>query len=268
MTTAAILARGLGSRMRRTDQAIALDAAQTASADAGLKGMIPIDRPFLDYVITALADAGITTVVLVIGPDQAAIRTYYTHTAPPTRVQVRFAVQDEPRGTADAVVAAAAVIGDTPFLVLNADNHYPADAVRALAAEATAGVVAFDRDALLADGLIEPERIRQFAVLDIEADGALHAIVEKPGDSLDPSSEAARWVSMNLWAITPALVHACRLVSRSARGEFELPEAVAFAITQGERIRVVRAYGTVLDLSARGDVPKVASRLRGTRVDP
>jgi len=267
ITTAAILARGLGSRMRRTDQDVALDAAQAASADAGLKGMIPIDRPFLDYVITALADAGITTVVLVIGPNHEAMRTYYTHTAPPMRVRVQFAVQDEPLGTADAVVAASAVIGDAPFLVLNADNHYPVDAVRSLAADASAGVVAFDRDALLAEGLIESERIRQFAVLDIDAADALRAIVEKPGDTLDPSSDAARWVSMNLWAITPALVRACRLVPRSARGEFELPGAVAFAIAHGERVRVVRAYGTVLDLSSRGDVPTVAARLRGTRVD-
>lgn len=266
ITTAAILARGLGSRMRRADRDATLSDAQAASADAGQKGMIPIDRPFLDYVITALADAGITTVVLVIGPDHEAIRTYYTQTAPPTRVQLQFAVQELPIGTADAVIAAASTIGDVPFLVLNADNHYPADAVRALAADDSAGVVAFDRDALLADGLIEPERLRQFAVLDIDATDTLRAIVEKPGDTLDPASEVARWVSMNLWAITPALVRACRAVPRSTRGEFELPEAIALAITHGERIRVVRARGTVLDLSSRSDVPKVAAQLRGTRV--
>jgi len=267
ITTAAILARGLGSRMRRPDAGVALDAEQSATADAGLKGMIPIDRPFLDYVMATLADAGIDTVVLVIGPDHDAIRRYYTHTAPPTRVALRFAVQDEPRGTADAVVAAAAVLGDRPFLVLNADNHYPVEAIRALAASDTAGVVAFDRDALLADGLIEPERLRHFAVLEIDAHDALRAIVEKPGETLDPTSEAARWISMNLWAITPALVHACRNVPRSVRGEFELPEAVAHAMREhAEHVRVVRACGTVLDLSCRGDVPKVAARLRGTTV--
>lgn len=253
--------------MRQSDGAVALDAAQSATAEAGLKGMIPIDRPFLDYVIAELADAGITTVVLVIGPDHDAIRTYFTRTAPPTRVQLRFAVQDEPRGTADAVVAAATVIGEAPFLVLNADNHYPAEAIRALAADTSAGVVAFDRDALLADGLIDPDRLRDFAVLTIDEGDALCAIVEKPGRTLDPSSEAARWVSMNLWAITPALVHACRAVPRSARGEFELPEAIALAITQRSvRVRAVRVHGSVLDLSYRGDVPKVAARLRGTLV--
>jgi dTDP-glucose pyrophosphorylase len=267
ITAAAILARGLGSRMRRAEPGVALDAAQSAMADAGLKGMTPIDRPFLDYVLTALADAGITTVALVIGPAHDVVRTYYQHTAPPSRVALRFAVQAEPRGTADAVVAAADVLGDQPFLVLNADNHYPVAAIRALAAADSAGVVAFDRDALLADGLIEPERLRHFAVLDIDAHDGLAGIVEKPGEALDPTSDAARWISMNLWAITPALVRACRVVPRSVRGELELPHAIALALQHDRvRVRAVKVSAPVLDLSSRADIPKVAARLRGTAV--
>ena len=56
-TKAVILARGLGTRMRRGARVANLDAAQRAAADAGVKGMIPIDRPFLEYAISALADA-------------------------------------------------------------------------------------------------------------------------------------------------------------------------------------------------------------------
>ena len=55
-TKAVILARGLGTRMRRADAAAALDDTQSSAADSGLKGMIPIGRPFLDYVISALAE--------------------------------------------------------------------------------------------------------------------------------------------------------------------------------------------------------------------
>jgi glucose-1-phosphate thymidylyltransferase len=267
--TAAILARGAGSRMRRADDGVALDAAQRAAAEAGLKGMIPIERPFLDYVLSSLADAGITDVVLVIGPDHAVMRTYYTHTAPPARVRMRFAEQAEALGTADAVRAAADVIGSLPFLVLNADNLYPVDALRALVARSEASVAAFDRDALLADGAIAPARIRQYAVLDIAPDATLRGVIEKPGEALDPLGDAARWVSMNLWAITPALVEACRTVPRSARGEFELPQAVAMAIADGSaRVRAVRVAGAVLDLSVRADVPGVSARLRGTVVRP
>ena len=77
-----------------------------AAADAGAKGMMPIERPFLEYVISALADAGIAEVVLVVPPDHAAIRAHFAEIAPPQRVSVRFAVQDQPRGTSDAVFAA------------------------------------------------------------------------------------------------------------------------------------------------------------------
>lgn len=269
ITTAAILARGVGSRMRHADDGVALDGAQAAAAAQGLKGMIPIERPFLDYVLSALADAGLTDVVLVIGPEHDAIRAYFTTEAPPTRLRVRFAVQAEPRGTADAVVAAAAEIGAVPFLVLNADNLYPADVVRALAAQPGAAVVAFERDALLADGAIAPERLRAFAVLDIDdATDTLRRVLEKPGATLDLASEAARWVSMNLWAVTPEVVAACRDVAPSVRGEHELPEAIGLAMTRGVRIGVLRARTAVLDLSVRADVPRVAARLRGTPVCP
>jgi dTDP-glucose pyrophosphorylase len=269
ISTAAILARGIGARMRRDDVAVALDTAQAEAAATGLKGMIPIDRPFLDYVLSELADAGILDVVLVIGPEHEVVRTYYTRTAPPRRVQLRFAVQDAALGTADAVRAAAEVIGARPFLVLNADNLYPAAVLRRLAAQDTAGVVAFDRDALLADGAIAPERIRAFALLELDADGALRDVIEKPGAQIDPLGEAARWVSMNLWAITPALVAACRAVPRSSRGEHELPEAVAMAIRAGTtRVRVECVAASVLDLSMRADIPRVTARLQGVPVLP
>lgn len=264
--TAVIMARGLGTRMRQGDAAAALDASQAAVAESGVKGMIPIRRPFLEYVLSALADAGVTEVVLVIGPEHGAVRRHFEVEAPPVRTRVRFAVQAEPLGTADAVSSAADVIGDVPFLVLNADNYYPVEAFRRLAAADSAGVVAFDRDALVTKGNIEAERVRAFAVLDVGRDGLLHGIIEKPGDSLDLGSEAARWVGMNLWAVTPAVVAACRRVPRSVRGEFELPEAVALAIRDGVPVRAVCMSAPVLDLSRRRDVATVVEHLAS--VDP
>lgn len=259
--TAVIMARGLGTRMRRADANASLDASQAAAAESGVKGMIPIKRPFLEYVISALADAGITDVVLVIGPEHEAIRQHFTHDAPPVRTRVRFAVQEAPIGTANAVTSAADVIGEEPFLVLNADNYYPVDAFRQLSQERSAGVVAFDRDTLVRDGNIDAERVRSFAVLDVSPDGFLEGIIEKPGDALDLTSEAARWVGMNLWAVTPAVVSTCRRVPKSARGEFELPEAVALAVREGVPVRVVRLAAPVLDLSKRSDIASVVERL-------
>ena len=270
ITTAAVLARGLGTRMQRTDtdHAVALDDTQRRAADAGLKAMMPIGRPFLDYSLSALADAGITEVVLVVPPEHGAIHQYYTHDVTLTRLRVRFAVQEHPLGTADAVVAAARVIGDRPFLVLNGDNLYPADAIRAVATAVRdhtreAATAAFDRDALVADGAMPAERIGQFAVMVLAANGYLLRIREKPAGIMKLTSEASRWVSMNLWAVTPALVAACRAVPRSARGEYELPDAVQRAVDDGTlQVRVVPLSTAVLDLSHRHDIPVVRDRLR------
>ena len=258
---AAILARGLGTRMRREDAAAKLDGAQSSVADSGVKGMIPIRRPFLEYVISALADAGIQDVVLVLGPEHDAVRQHFTTGVVPTRVTVRFALQAEPLGTANAVVAASHAFASEPFLVLNADNYYPVEAFRALASDESAGTIAFDRDALVRDGNIDAERVRTFAVLSLTDDDMLCDIVEKPGDALDLSSPAARWVGMNCWAVTEAIVERCARVPKSLRGEYELPEAVALALREGVPVRAIRMAAPVLDLSRRTDIAQVVERL-------
>src|SRR6476646_2163228 len=103
--------------MRRGDGDAALTAAQRRAADAGLKALMPIgDRPFLDYVLSSLADAGVTRVGLVVAPDHAAAAAHYAAN-PPARVTLEFVVQPEPRGTADAVLAAQPWTEGHPFLV-------------------------------------------------------------------------------------------------------------------------------------------------------
>ncbi|HEX4932266.1 MAG TPA: nucleotidyltransferase family protein [Gemmatimonadaceae bacterium] len=266
VTRAVILARGLGTRMRQADDAAALDAAQAAVADAGVKGMIPIGRPFLDYVISALADAGITDVCLVIGPEHQAVRAYYDGLGT-TRVRVHFAVQQEPRGTADAVAAARDFARGETILVLNSDNYYPVEAYRALAALGTSGLVGFEREPLVAGSNIPEERIRKFALVATHPDGTLAEIVEKPDDATYARMAGHALVSMNLWSFAPAIFEACARVQPSPRGELELQDAVRIAMHElGERFRVVPLAAGVLDLSSRRDVPAVAARLAGVTV--
>ena len=85
------------------------------------------------------------------------------------RVRVGFAIQEKPIGTADAVLAAESFVQKDRFLVMNADNYYPIDAYTALRLLGEPGLIGFERDALLADGRIAPERIMKFALLDIDA---------------------------------------------------------------------------------------------------
>jgi dTDP-glucose pyrophosphorylase len=302
---AVVLARGLGTRMRAADPDARLTDRQRAAADAGLKVMIPVNgRPFLDYVLSALADAGVAEVALIVAPDHDEVRRHYAEPRP-ARIDLNFVVQPEARGTADALLAAASWTSGDPFLAMNGDNLYPVAALARLAALDEPGLLAFERDDLVRTGNIPAERIQSFAVLDVDADGYLERIVEKPasietesadlppeggshrGDgerrsrpptgpvasAHDPVASAFRrkdkvLVSMNCWRFDARIFEACRLVPRSPRGEFELPEAVALATTRGVRFRALPAGGPVLDLSRRADAADVERRLAGVEPRP
>jgi dTDP-glucose pyrophosphorylase len=269
---AVVLARGKGTRMQRATAEGSADAAQARAADRGIKGMIPFRRPFLDYIISALADAGCRQVCLVIGPEHEMVRDYYERSRPPERVSVTFAIQTTARGTADAVLAARAFAGGEPFLVLNSDNYYPAEVLNALAGLEGQGLPAFGRDTLIEQSNIDPDRIRSYAVLSIDAAGNLLDIIEKPDPETfarfarDGGRDAVR-VSMNCWRFETPIFTACERIEPSARGEVELPNAVRYAVrVMGEPFKTIPVEIGVLDLSRREDIAEVERRL--AHVDP
>jgi dTDP-glucose pyrophosphorylase len=273
MTThrAIILARGLGTRMRAPDPSVQLTPEQQRAANAGVKAMMPLNgRPFLDFILSSLADAGVPRVALVVAPDHAALRRYYEVDAPPTRVRVDFVVQSEALGTANAVLAAEAWLEGEPFLVMNADNLYPVAVLSELASLSGAGLPAFDAEELVASSNIPPERIGSFAILDVDERQDLIGIVEKPANLPGPHFPPGgrKLISMNCWRFDQDIFKACRDVPMSARGEFELPEAVGVAVRHGARFKTFLAHGPVLDLSTRADAADVARRLAGTSPRP
>ncbi len=264
---AVVMARGLGTRMRREDREAALRPEQADVAGRGVKALLPIgERPFLDYVISGLADAGFDQVCLVIGPEHHALRQRYTIERAPTRVACSFAIQTEPRGTADAVLAARGFTGDELFLVINSDNYYPVDVLRALRLLGRPALPGFDRRGLVERGNIDPGRIARFALLRVSAADDLEGIVEKPDPATVRAFGPEALVSMNCWLFGPPIFDACVAIPPSPRGELELADAVQHAIAIGERFRVLRVSAQVLDLTSRADVAEVERRLRGMDV--
>lgn len=259
---AVILARGVGKRMRAALADVSLTPEQEQIADRGIKAMIPIGRPFLDYSISALADAGLTEICLVIGPEHDVIRSYY-ESLQTTRVRISFATQEHPLGTADALRAAQEFTGSDCFLVINSDNYYPIEALRKLRELRGSGTIGFDRAGLLRRGLIAEARLNAYATLQAGPAGYLQRINEKPA-TLEPDA----LISMNCWSFTPTIYRACGAIHPSARGEYELPSAVQYAIENlGERLRVIPFSGEVLDLSTRTDIKTVARALEGHSVE-
>jgi dTDP-glucose pyrophosphorylase len=263
---AVILARGLGRRMRLADASANLESTQREAAEAGMKAMIPVGRPFLDFLLSALADSGIREACIVVGPEHASIREYYTSLCP-RRIEISFAIQEKPLGTANAVLAARVFTVEESFLVLNSDNYYPVEVFKSLRELGEPGLAAFERESLVRQGNIPRERIRHYALLQIGADGWLEKIVEKPNEMSDAVGEEV-FVSMNCWRFDPCIFRACEQVPRSSRGEFELPEAVQLGIGSLHlRFKAVPFRVGVLDLSYRSDISAVAKLLAHIRPD-
>jgi len=265
---AVILARGLGTRMRKADGTAPLNRDQTAVADAGIKAMIPIGRPFMDYALSALADAGYSEACLVIGPEHHIVRNYYQEN-PPKRIRISFAVQEKPLGTADAVLAAEEFIGNELFLMVNSDNYYPVETLSGLRELGRSGIALFDRDRLVAESNIPEDRVRKFAVAKVDARGFLERIYEKPSEEAIRALGSPVYVSMNCWMFSPVIFRACLKVQPSARGELELTDAVQYAIDGLKEQFTVRMYRSpVLDLSSRSDIAAVAAKLREVNPAP
>jgi dTDP-glucose pyrophosphorylase len=267
MDKAVILARGLGTRMRKQDQDAKLTEQQAKIADAGIKALIPIDRPFLDYVLHALAEAGYKDVCLVIGPEHQAVRDYY-NSLKTTRVKVHYGIQEKPLGTANAVLGAEEFAGNDPFLVINSDNYYPPASLKGLREIDTPGLAGFEKNSMLAGSNIPADRIAKFAIVQVDAKGRMLKIIEKPTPEQLAAIPEPQYVSMNCWRFNASIFAAARAIKPSARGEYELPDAVIYSIeTLGETYQVVPVKAPVLDLSSRSDVEAVAAKLKGSEIN-
>ncbi len=235
-------------------------------ADLGMKAMIPVGRPFLDYVLSGLADAGFTHSCLVVGPEHGAIRDYCAreHTKP--RISIDFAIQAEPRGTADALLAAEEFVCRDEFAVMNGDNYYPIEVLEALRDLGQPGTVLFEEESLIEGSNIPRERIKAFAYGVVSEEGFLRELLEKPDNMTIAQLHGQALISMNIWRFSTEIFDACRKVPISPRGEYELPIAAGRAIQEGMKLKVVRCRAGVLDLSQRSDIPVVVERLKKVRV--
>ena len=267
---AIILAAGLGTRMRRSELDHPLSDDQASVAADGIKALIPIGRPFLDYSLSALADAGIQSVCLVIGPQHDQVRDYYS-TIQCSRINVKFVVQKHPLGTADALAWAAEFAGHDGFLVLNGDNYYPTEALRMAAESKGPATIGFDKDGLIANSNIPSQRVAAYALIEQDEQGYLKNIIEKPSD--ETWEHAAKKVkstyriSMNCWRMEPAIFESCRLIKPSSRGELEITDAVMHSIEHfGQPYRVIESDRGVLDLSRQEDIAAVTRWLDGVEV--
>jgi glucose-1-phosphate thymidylyltransferase len=212
------------------------------------KGLVDVaGKPILSHCFDALLDAGADELVVVVGYLGDRIVEYYGDEYRGT--PVRYAEQDEPRGLADAVLAAEPVV-DGPFMLMDGDNIVQADNLSTLVRRQRTGDVS---GTLLLEE-VSREQAKGEGVCRVE-DGEVVEIVEKPDD---PPS---RLVVAGFHTFDEQIFDACRLVEPSDRGEYELSDAIDMLITGQHTIAGVPIDGWRLNLNTPDDVDAAERRL-------
>jgi glucose-1-phosphate thymidylyltransferase len=189
------------------------------------KHLLPVfDRPMVSYAIEALVRAGVDELMLVTGGTHAGeffrlLGNGHDHGID----KLLYAYQEKPGGIAEALGLAERFVDGDRACVMLADNVLERT-FRPSAEE----FAAQERGArILLARASEPEHLRHLGVPELDGDGRITRIVEKPDEP--PSEFAVTGVYFydgTVWEVLPTL-------EPSGRGELEITDVNNWYVEQG-----------------------------------
>lgn len=187
------------------------------------KQLVPIyDKPMIYYPLSVLMLAGITDILLISTPEYVGQFEELFGNGHDIGLNIDYAIQEEPRGLADAFIVGADFIGDDSVALVLGDNiFYGAGLSEKLQAAAlkTTGATVFGYQ------VKDPER---FGVVDFDQAGKAISIVEKPAQ---PQSNYA---VTGLYFYDNDVVEIAANVKPSARGEIEISDINQAYLERGD----------------------------------
>lgn len=206
---ALILAGGKGTRLRPITHTSA-------------KQLVPVaNKPILFYAIEAIRDAGITDIGIIVGDTAEEIKAA-VGSGDQFGVKVTYIRQPAPLGLAHAVMTAEEFLGRDRFVMYLGDNLI-ADGIRSLVEEYAAS------DANSEILLAHVPNAREFGVAELEG-GRVVRLIEKPAD---PPSDLAL---VGVYMFDHNVFEAVHAIQPSARGEYEITDAIQYLIDKGYRV--------------------------------
>ncbi|MDX1626515.1 MAG: glucose-1-phosphate thymidylyltransferase RfbA [Wenzhouxiangellaceae bacterium] len=215
-----ILAGGSGSRLYPVTRAVS-------------KQLLPVyDKPMIYYPLSTLMQAGIRDILLITTPHEQALFQRLLDTGEQWGISIEYAVQDEPRGLADAYRVGAGFVDDRPSCLILGDNIFHGGGMRELLSRAS------DREqgaTVFGYAVSDPQR---YGVVEMDDEGRVVSIEEKPDR---PKSSYA---VTGLYFYDGTAVARARDLQPSARGELEITDLNRTYLDDGELVveRMGRGY--------------------------
>lgn len=193
------------------------------------KQLLPVyDKPMIYYPLSTLMLFGIREILIISTPQDTPNIERLFGNGEKLGMHIQYAIQNEPKGIAEAFTIGANFIGEDDVCLILGDNiFYMGDQFHTFKAEVDKN--AGQRATIFAYHVSDPER---FGVVEFDKDLRAISIEEKP------QNPKSNYASVGLYFYPGDVVEKARSLKPSARGELEITDLNNMYLTEG-RMSVV-----------------------------
>ena len=203
------------------------------------KQLIPVaNKPILFYAIEDVIEAGAKEIGIIVGPNKEQVME--TVRSVDWNAEIDFIYQDEPKGLAHTILIAEDFLDDE-FVMYLGDNI-----LREGIVEHANKFKANNYDACIM--LTEVDNPQEFGVADINEDGTIKRLIEKP--KVPPSNLAL----VGIYFFKPVILEACKSIKASWRDELEITDAIQWLIENGYEVGWTKVEGWWKDTGKPEDI--------------